>query len=496
MLWNRSRLAMATGATTALVLAAISVDWSLGTYRSIAPAAASVTSPTILSYTGAPQQYTVPANVDTLLVQLVGGSGGGGSTNGMYQVDSKGGAGGQVIVQLSVTPGESLQVNVGGAGQDGPQTVEGDPSKNQTTFHIAKGGWNGGGDAGFATYTYQGYASASFVGNFAGGGGGATDIRACFSPQNVICSSDRRIAVAGGGGGAGMDNGTNTTSAAGGAGGIYSDGSGAAGNANPLATIPTDGPNSFPTGTLNATPGLGGSPTAGGNGGSPTNLAPPDYEGGKFCSGGPAGQGGVAGAGQPGSSGVGGKGGSGEATNPGFNSTTFGGGGGGGGYFGGGGGGGGCGGFAWKNTQFGLQSVYFPGTAAGGGGSSWVDPDRVAVGTTPQFGVATLKRSNGYVVIQGLQLGATGAAQAIEVPSNADAVDYTIEGAQGGDYGLGAQGGRGASITGSLAVFTAGDILQINVGGGGQVTDCGSDWCPPPMAIARNIAATPTHKVT
>jgi len=85
----------------------------------ITPAAADpgFTAPTVFTYTGSSQQYTVPANIDTLLVQLVGGSGGGGNTNGMYQVDSQGGAGGQVITQLAVTPGESLQINIGGAGQ-------------------------------------------------------------------------------------------------------------------------------------------------------------------------------------------------------------------------------------------------------------------------------------------------------------------------------------------------------------------------------------------
>ncbi len=470
----RPRTLVSSVTALVLTLALLGTHWSGAV--PIPVATASVSSPTILTYTGAPQQYTVPANIDTLVVQLVGGSGGGGLNNGMYQVNAQGGSGGQVIVQLSVTPGESLQFNIGGAGENGPQTLEGDPSKNQVTFHIAKGGWNGGGDAGFSTYTYQGDVSSSFVGNFAGGGGGATDIRACFSAQNTICPASQRIAVAGGGGGAGMDNGANTTSAAGGAGGIFANGSGAAGNANPLTSVPTDGVNSFPPGTINATPGLGATQAAGGAGGSPTNLAPSGYEGGKFCSGGTAGQGGVAGAGQPGTSGVGGKGGSGEVVEGGFNSTTFGGGGGGGGYFGGGGGG--CGGFAWKNMQYGIQSVYFPGTAGGGGGSSWVDPTRAVAGTL-QYGAASLTHAHGYAVIQGLRLGSTGAPQAIAIPANADAVDYTLNGAQGGDYGLGTEGGAGASFTGSLIPFTAGDVMQINVGGGGQVTDCGGVGCPP-----------------
>lgn len=469
-----------------------------------APASATpgVSSPTVIAYTGGPQQYTVPSNVDTLLVQVVGGSGGGGELNAMYGTKALGGAGGQVIAQISVTPGESLQFNVGGAGEAGPQTLNGTPDNGQVTYHIAKGGWNGGADAGFSTWTYQSDWQSSFVGNYAGGGGGATDIRACFSPQNTICPAETRIIVAGGGGGAGMDNGANTTSAAGGAGGIYSDGSGAPGQANPLTSLPgiTSAPAApFPPGTTNATPGQGGTPTSPGNGGSPTNLAPSGYEGSKFCNGGPTGQGGVPGAGKPGSTdGSGGAGGSGEYAVEGFWSTTFGGGGGGGGYTGGGGGG--CGGFAWINMSFdaGFESVLWPGTAGGGGGSSWAGSSRVLPGTV-QFGIASLTHSHGYVVIQGLRLGAIGAPQAVTVPNNANAVDYTLNGAQGGDYGLDVNGGAGATVGGSI-LTSAGEVLQVNVGGGGQVTQCASDVCPPTamggppaFSVATNDYVTDTY---
>jgi hypothetical protein len=115
----------------------------------------------------------------------------------------------------------------------------------------------------------------------------------------------------------------------------------------------------------------------------------------------------------------------------------------------------------------------WPGTAAGGGGSSWVDPDRIGQGT-PQFGAASVGGDgHGYVVVQGMRFGATGAPQAFTVPPNAAYVSYSLAGAQGGDYGLGNPGGRGATVEGSF-IAQADDTIQINVGGGGLTTACAS----------------------
>jgi hypothetical protein len=425
--------------------------------------------PTVFAYTGAPQWYTVPANVDTLFVQAVGGSGGGGQFTGAYQADALGGAGGQVIAELSVTPGEVVNVNVGGAGQDGPSSLNGDWQRGQGIFHIAQGGWNGGADAGFSTFTYANSYESPQVGNAAGGGGGATDIRACFSAQGTICPLADRILVAGGGGGAGMDDGTDTTSAAGGAGGIYQDGSGAVGNSS--TAVPQD----WPVGTYGAAPGGGATQASGGSGGTASNLSFTDYESAVYCDQGPAGHGGGPGAGQDGALATGGAGGSGHYQPPFFASTTLGGGGGGGGYYGGGGGG--CGGLYWVDTQGGIETATFPGTAGGGGGSSWVAPDRVAPASPPQYGTAGVGRANGFLVFQGLELKSTAGPQAFAMPGNAAAVDYTLDGAQGGAYGFQNPGGRGATVTGTAAA-SAGQIVQVDVGGGGEVTNCNSPGCP------------------
>lgn len=105
-------------------------------------------------YTGEPQVFVVPAGVSQIGVDLYGAQG-----DGLY-----GGLGGRTRAVLPVTPGEALQVNVGGAGV-------GD-----------RGGWNGGG-------------SGDFWRDEEGAGGGATDIR------RSSYELGGRLAVAAGGGG-------------------------------------------------------------------------------------------------------------------------------------------------------------------------------------------------------------------------------------------------------------------------------------------------------
>src|SRR4051794_12598775 len=106
--------------------------------------------PSIFTFTGAEQQYVVPAGVTRVLVDARGAPGG---FNPVTQVipgctfDFQG-TGSQVLTALTVTPGATLFVNVGGL-----------PSG--TT-----GGFNGGGNGGA-------HASSNQAGS---GGGGASDI--------------------------------------------------------------------------------------------------------------------------------------------------------------------------------------------------------------------------------------------------------------------------------------------------------------------------------
>ncbi len=158
------------------------------------------------SFTGAVQTLTVPTCVTSITVEAWGAQGGHDDTA------TAGGLGGYAGATVPVTPGERLEVYVGGAGT--------------TVVNATVGGFNGGG--GSVETADQGKCG------FSGTGGGASDVRR---------GSDLagRLVVAGGGGGGGY----NGVSGAGGAGGGLDGASGS---------------------TFDAmfTPGGGGSQTAGG----------------------------------------------------------------------------------------------------------------------------------------------------------------------------------------------------------------------------------------
>lgn len=123
------------------------------------------------SFTGNVQSFTVPAGITSIIVDARGGRGGNGwNTDGGGSVKGLGGFGGRVVATLQVTPGEMLQIHVGGAGG------------NATSSNPGLGGYNGGGNGG-EQWGYRG-----------GGGGGASDIRRGGS------ALEHRILVAGGGG--------------------------------------------------------------------------------------------------------------------------------------------------------------------------------------------------------------------------------------------------------------------------------------------------------
>jgi len=116
---------------------------------------------TTFNYTGAVQTYTVPDGVGSIQIEAWGAEGGTGTYGG---ITPAGGLGGYAIGALEVTPGQILEVYVGGAGDSyGPV------------------GFNGGGQSGTS------YGAA---------GGGASDVRI------GAYTLDDRVIVAGGGGGA------------------------------------------------------------------------------------------------------------------------------------------------------------------------------------------------------------------------------------------------------------------------------------------------------
>jgi hypothetical protein len=241
-------------------------------------------------YTGGEQSFVVPSGISGVSVVAVGGAGGDGESGGV-----PGGLGGTARASLSLTPGVTLYVEVGGAGQSG---FDGGGA----------GGFNGGGEP---------------ADNVAAAGGGATDVRtvSCSSsgcPGGSPGLASRLIVAAGGGGGAGYSGGAG--GAAGSAGGDGSD----------FPGIGTGGGGGRP-----------GTALAGGSGGAPGQPDPSDFH----SFGGSPGAPGVLGSGGDGGQDNGGGGGGGGG--------YYGGGGGGGGAddYGvdgqGGGSGGGGGGSSW-----------------------------------------------------------------------------------------------------------------------------------------------------
>jgi Glycine rich protein len=129
----------------------------------------------VFPYTGAMQNWTVPAGVHFAHFDVKGAQGGASEVLMIPLIP--GGEGGRTVAEVRVFPGEVIHIFVGGKGYDG--------GPGPGSQH-AKGGFNGGGTGG----------AGNFVDPWGGGGGGASDIRV----EGTLLAN--RIIVAGGGGGA------------------------------------------------------------------------------------------------------------------------------------------------------------------------------------------------------------------------------------------------------------------------------------------------------
>ena len=180
---------------------------------------------TTFNYTGTAQTYTVPVGVTSLTLDVYGAQGGFG-----YAVPAVGaGLGGRVQASLAVTPGEVLNIYVGGQGGAGGTTIGG------------TAGYNGGGTGG-------GWAG----GRSGGGGGGASDIRQGGSALT------NRVVIAAGGGGTGVNYSTGNRGG---------DGGGLVGANGLTGTYLGAGATQSAGGAPNGALGLGGNAPAGQTGG-------------------------------------------------------------------------------------------------------------------------------------------------------------------------------------------------------------------------------------
>lgn len=193
------------------------------------------------SHTGANQTYVVPAGVTSIIFKAWGaGGGGGGNTGG----GNKGGGGGFVQETLTVTPGETLNIKVGGGGvYEGAGASKkggggGWTSIDRSATYLAGAGAGGGGGEGSATNNggagggttggagdgagAPGQGGTQSAGGAAGSGGGAGS-SLTGGPAAAGASND----AAGGYNGGGKGDGDNATWTAGGGGaGYYGGGSG------------------------------------------------------------------------------------------------------------------------------------------------------------------------------------------------------------------------------------------------------------------------------
>jgi uncharacterized repeat protein (TIGR01451 family) len=204
------------------------------------------------AYTGAEQDFTVPAGVTAVTITAVGAPGGG---------SSDGAAGGNGAVVKATVPlpdgTTTLYAEVGAPGHGGGSTT---------------GGFNGGGGSGDG-----------------GTGGGASDVRTTSISQvpdsQLATAGDTRLVVAGGGGGAGLAFGCGMAGGAAGDSAVTGAGNGGAGT-NLCGSSARQGGNGgwgSPAGTGGASalfPGTRGDGSLGQGGSTPTNNDPFNVGGG------------------------------------------------------------------------------------------------------------------------------------------------------------------------------------------------------------------------
>ena len=213
-------------------------------------------TPRTFSFEGASEQFTVPVNVCQVTVDALGAQGGAGFSAAVDGAPGSSGLGGHAVATVTVTPGETLTVIVGGAG--------------------GAGSLDSGGMAGF-----NGGASGGTGANAGGGGGGMSNVgRGATALVVAGAGGGGGGAETSGDGGAGGGPGTNGGDAGSGAGGGKSGGNGGAeGTGGNVAGSP-GGPGSGGAGATAVDSGGGGGGGATGGGGGAANQAPVVHGGG------------------------------------------------------------------------------------------------------------------------------------------------------------------------------------------------------------------------
>ncbi|GAB4012555.1 beta strand repeat-containing protein [Nocardioides ultimimeridianus] len=212
---SRSFRLLAGGTSVATLLGTVVATATIAAAPSFA--AGSDTAQTF-SATGSVQDWTVPAGVTQLYVDISGAQGGA-SFGG-------GGGGAELTGTLSVTPGETLHIIAGGMGQDG--------------IEYGAGAGGGGGSFIYTTADQSGILAA------AGGGGGAGSNRYPFSASTGTSGTAGDVGGgAGGTGGSGGGGGGGFGGGAGGGGGLLTNGGDADGGGGQSVAAGASGGSGF-----------------------------------------------------------------------------------------------------------------------------------------------------------------------------------------------------------------------------------------------------------
>ena len=252
---SMSRISRRTGLLAAALSLALPVGLVAGALSGASVASAAETPSQTFTFSDATQYFTVPVGVYNINLVASGGAGGGG--------DQTAGKGATITESVPVNPGDTLVVEVGGAGAPGGtnNTVSGGGAGGLSSGDAMNGGAGGG---------------VNFLvdGDSGGGGGGGTQV--------VDATTNTILVVAGGGGGGGGNGSSGGVPGAGGPGGSAVD-NGAFTTTGGQATAPYGGQGG--AGGLSAATGV----PAGANGGTPKT--------GALAGGGGGGGGGYAGPG-------------------------------------------------------------------------------------------------------------------------------------------------------------------------------------------------------
>lgn len=163
------------------------------------------------SYTGSEVTFTVPVGVTSIAIDMAGAEGGanGGLAGGLP------GKGGKLVATLTVTPGETLRIGVGGKGGDGgdnPVTTGGAGG-----FYAAgaggagAGAGSGGGGGGGQSYIKRGGTTDAHRVLVAGGGGGTSNSSGDaggVGGHTLHTEATTAVAATAGGNGSGSANGS------------------------------------------------------------------------------------------------------------------------------------------------------------------------------------------------------------------------------------------------------------------------------------------------